>query len=371
MFTPDFHRIGGYERQALSLSMHLKKLGLDVFILSNNPLKLPAKEEIEGIEILRLKAIPFAEPSWLTEHNAAFLGLARLRRRFDILHAHALNRMSLSAVLAARLLGKKTLIKVASEKDFVDFIGSPLQHDAIFRKLLHACDRYVSLNDNITGEFLSAGILKNKIIDMTNGVDTECFKPSPAEERPRLKKNLGLAGTPLIVFVGRLIATKDVDSLLRAFPLVLQKMPEAVLVIIGDGPKRLELDELSRQSSAKNNILFTGEQQNIAPYLQAADVFAFPSLVEGNPNALLEAMACGLACVACDIAGVKRVISENMGEGVKVPAGDFKALANGIISAFARRNELGAAARKKALDDFSFDKLGQKYLRIYEELLAS
>jgi len=127
--------------------------------------------------------------------------------------------------------------------------------------------------------------------------------PVPEEEKQRLRKELGVSGKKVIMFVGRLVKVKGVDILLRAFARL--NRPDAVLVIVGDGPERENLEHFVTDLGISDRVIFTGWRNDASKLVSIADVFVLPSLSEGLPQSLLEALAHGVPCIVSDIPQLK------------------------------------------------------------------
>jgi glycosyltransferase involved in cell wall biosynthesis len=147
-------------------------------------------------------------------------------------------------------------------------------------------------------------------------------------EKKRLQKSLGITGWPVILSVARLAEQKGQRDLIRAMVRLAESARESVLVLVGDGPDRSFLEALARDISLRR-VVFAGNQDDPLPWLAAADVFVLPSLYEGLPGALIEAMAAGLPCIATDIPGNRDLIKDGQ-TGLLVPVNNFAALADAI-----------------------------------------
>ncbi len=175
-----------------------------------------------------------------------------------------------------------------------------------------------------------------RIYVIPNPVMTDTAKPGPA---------LGLS--PFILAIGRLTRQKGFDSLIEAFALCAQQHPVWRLVILGDGPERSALEHLITSKQLAGRVLMPGARQDTSRWLGQADLFVLSSRFEGFPNALLEAMAAGLAVVsfACE-SGPPDIISHKI-NGLLVPEGDVEALSdamNGLMIDESLRRSLGAKA---------------------------
>jgi glycosyltransferase involved in cell wall biosynthesis len=193
-----------------------------------------------------------------------------------------------------------------------------------------------------------------------NGVDTKRFVPSAAGPA---RRELGLDDVPTAVCVGRLDAQKGQEVLVRAWPGVRARVPDAVLVLVGDGPRREALVELADRLGIADAVLLPGVRSDVPRWYTAADVVAFSSL-HGEAMALtpLEAQASGRPLVASDVSGVRESLGR--GAGTVVPPGDASAFATAVADRLAdpdRAAAEGAAGRRHAEAELdvarSFDRL--------------
>ena len=181
----------------------------------------------------------------------------------------------------------------------------------------------------------------------------------------REERELGVAAERLIVFTGRLSPEKRADDLIRAYERLRSSFPDVALAVIGSGREEEKLRTL-----AGGNVIFPGVVDDTAPWLRAADVFVLPSDTEGMSNALLEAMACGLPCVASEVGAARDLVGEDEA-GLLFEAGDEQALEAALArmlkdEAFAEA--AGRAARKTAVDAFSLDSVADRLIAQYREL---
>jgi glycosyltransferase involved in cell wall biosynthesis len=177
-----------------------------------------------------------------------------------------------------------------------------------------------------------------------------------------------LRAGPTVGTIGRLDTQKGHDLLVRALP----QLPDVTAVIVGDGPERDTVTALARELGVTDRLVLTGWRDDARDVLTTFDVFALPSRFEGFPLVLLEAMLASRPVVAADVGSVSEAIVD--GEtGLLVDAGDVDALAAGISTLLAdepRRRALGAAARKRVLDNFSPDAAAKAFEALYEEILS-
>jgi glycosyltransferase involved in cell wall biosynthesis len=213
------------------------------------------------------------------------------------------------------------------------------------------------------------------------GVDARAFQPDP-HAGALVRAELGLApGTPLIISVSRLVYKKGLTYLLEALPQVLAEHPRAVLVIAGYGDLREELERRAADLGVAASVHFPGqlERERAARYVAAADVYAVPSIrdqrgnVDGLPNALLEGMGTGRPIVASRVAGIPDVISDGQ-HGLLAPERDPAALAMAISRLLGDRalaERLGAAARRRVLDELTWDIAAERFEQAYERAIGN
>lgn len=215
---------------------------------------------------------------------------------------------------------------------------------------------------------ISRGFAAQRIEVVPNGIDTEWFKPDAVLRRDQRRK-LGLRAEDIAVGVlGRLNATKDFPTFLRAIALLAGTMPKARFLCVGGGEERDRLERLARELGIANRLLFTGEL-DAAAALNAFDIFCSPSVTEGFSNAIAEAMACGLPCIVTDVGDSAMIVGD---AGIVVPPSSPEALAKAIEQQI--RN-LGAhdpaRPRRRIVDNFSMDAMVERTLDVFRAVLAA
>ena len=202
------------------------------------------------------------------------------------------------------------------------------------------------------------GVPKARLSYIPNGVDTEFFAPAGAAPSAR---------APEILCVARLAGDKDHMTLLRAFELVLQTHPTARLRIVGDGPEEANLRAWAREHAAGSNVDFIAGGLDMRAHYAGACVFALSSVREGQPNVILEAMACGLPVCATAVGGIPRLVEDGV-NGFLSPAGDAAAMAKNcckLLADGALCDALGQAGRTRVEKDFSFTAMVEAHQRIF------
>ncbi len=210
-----------------------------------------------------------------------------------------------------------------------------------------------------------AGVAKEKLHPIYNGVDLELFRSGDASS---VRRQLGLsADLPILLFVGNLLPVKNPLLLMRAHAKVCRETP-CQLVMIGGGPMDSEIRQLASQLKSATHVKLVGRKiaDEVASYMQAADLLCLSSNNEGVPNVILEAFASGLRVISTNVGGISEVQPENF-LGRLVPSGDVEALASGIKELLREkpdREKIRAHAEK-----FSWKKAADAYFQLLQQSL--
>lgn len=363
---------GGAERQAERLAVYLKNNGWPVWVITRRADGLPPYQEYQGLEIIRPLTVGIGKLKTVTFVLGTLISLWRLRSKYSILHAHLVFGSAFAAIIAARFLGKRVIVKLGNSGEFGD-VQTSLRtlrgrlRLAILRKW---ADVIIALDDSIYSELLSVGIDPGRIRRIPNGIDVGKF--SPLEARSEAKNKFDLTDKVVMIYVGRLSPQKSLPTLLQALEKSLPACPGLHLLLIGDGPDRIALEEQAQLSGIGGHVTFLGNQLDVRPYLNVADLFVLPSKSEGISNALLEAMSAGLACMVTTVGGNFDILDQGRC-GVLLPPGDVSAWSDALIefgSDSNKRQILGEAAQRHVSSHFDFSVVGSLYENLYAELSA-
>lgn len=398
MIVPSFDRIGGYERQAFSMCLAYQRMGKHPYIVTQNMGNLPCYEIREGIEIYRFYPF-FQKITYTYERELEKLFAVELAGQVDIVHCHAFDFTAGWAIRIASAYKIPTLVKVATEQDVVMFQEKIKQKHSrlkrVLKKLVNQkttekqrdddnagfkdalnnlmkATRFISLNSNIKKELMAAHAAEQKILTLPNGVDVQHYRPATLDEKQRLKQKLGFENKPyLITYTGRFEERKRVTDLIIAWHRIAKQFPQHHLILVGAGNEMEACQSQVRSLELSNRVTFVGEVQNVEDYLKITDCYVFPSRLEGMPNVVLEAMACGLPIISTTIPGIVEIIQDGK-TGLLVPPMDADALTKALTDILGKPEMarwLGKAAREEALRNYSFDHLGKSYFEIYQNLL--
>lgn len=345
-----------------------------------------SKEEFRPIVCcLRDKSVIGRE---IERHGIEVIELDRMRRhQFDPILVWKLYRLMLEReiqVVATDEYHASLYGRLAARWAKVPAVVSTV-HNVYRRKLSHRfrinrvlarwSDRIIAVSNRVKADLLRFDrVSPSKVEVVPNGIDPCRFEDlSPkAEARKKLSlpENAFLIGT-----VGRLSIAKGHHDLLSAFRLLMDEegRPDLRLVIIGDGPLREELTQTVQQMGLEKVVFFLGTRRDVPDCLSALDLFVFPSLWEGQGIALVEAMAARLPIVCADYEGAREIVSDGV-EALLVEPKEPRRLKEGIVRLL--RDEglgrsLSAAARSRAVTDFSVQGMVREHERFYKEILRT
>jgi sugar transferase (PEP-CTERM/EpsH1 system associated) len=298
--------------------------------------------------------------------------LAQVMRDFRPDIAHSRNWGAIEAMPAARLCGLP--VAIHSEHGYeVDMLaGLPLRRRVLRRFAYAAADAVFTVSEELRSYHSLQGWLpKKRIRVLPNGVDTSRFAQRP-RERAETRQRLGLDDESLVLgAVGRLVPIKEHATLLQAAEILLSRGVPVQVLLVGSGPELEKLQEFTATSPRlSGRVVFTGAVSDVPALLSAMDVFVLPSRSEGMSNTLLEAMASSLPIVATRVGGNPELVEEER-TGILFKPGDVMALA-AILERIGRdsslRQELGQAARRRAVEHFSLEGMIERYRTLYVEL---
>jgi len=371
-FDPEY---SGAALQALTLARELRGRGHHVEFITNRWAGLPEWGEVEGFRVWRL------EPGRLRKHRELRLwfNLARLvwrrRREFDILHSHGAYYTHAFIGPLGRVTGLRTLVKASLANDDLQDLSRPLI-GWLHRFMLRRIDACVAISQDLAQEFRAGGLAPARIHYLPNGVDSVRFHPADAGARPALRASLGLPDQrPIALYIGVLDERKNILWLAQQWVHNRGFGTDALLVAVGpqsredpEGVLRGRLQALSQ--GAPDLFQLRDFTPDILPWYQSADVLVLPSLKEGLPNVVLEAMACGLPCIAARASGSRELIVQGR-TGYTYEHGDAADMARALSLCLGPEGRsLGAEARRLVEERYSIRAIADRYEALYARLLG-
>jgi glycosyltransferase involved in cell wall biosynthesis len=362
--------------QAFNLATALRRRGAEPIIVSANLSGSPAHELYHGIPLYRVPVLKGSD-TLRVSFWASFLALlVRLRGRFDVIHAHGTGPHAIVGP-AGWLFRTPTILKIAMAGSDINFRGMGRLLGRTTRAMVRPIDRYIATTEAIAAEFAAAGLDAGRVRLIPNGVDTETNRPLDPQAKAALRRELQLPDGPLAITVGIVISRKNVDGALRAFAAAAGRGAPGHFLVLGPMPAEHaayhdSLRAMIRTHNLGARVTFLGYRTPVAPYLQAADVFVFPSRQEGMPNSVLEAMACGLPCLVSQSAGVEASVVTHGTSGFALDVADEASWADTLQRLLCEpelRARIGEGARQAIEARFSLDAIATRYWQLYHELL--
>lgn len=361
----------GYTFRTRAILREQRKLGWETFHLTS-PKQVDCtvpEETVEGLHFFRTPAPPPAArriPGWdewllMQRLRARLEEVARLVRP-DVIHAHSPVLNAAPALAVGRRLGLPVVYEVRAfwEDAAVDH-GTTREGSLRYRltrayetRALRQADHVFTICEGLRRDIVERGIAPSKVTVIPNAVDIDSFEPGGMPD-DALKSRLGLSGASVIGFIGSFYAYEGLDLLLDAMPALLQRRPDARLLLVGGGPQDSALKGRASALGIADKVVFTGRvpHAEVHRYYDLVDVLAYPRhsmrLTElVTPLKPLEAMAQGRLLVASDVGGHRELIRD--GEtGRLFAAGDAKALAARLEQTLAERERwpaMRAAGRR-------------------------
>lgn len=358
--------VGGAERQARLQAEELLSRGWVVEVVTARD-RGTDSGYLGPVLVRRLPRINARYLRTLTYLPALALFLLAKGRGYDLVHVHLANLQADVVGVVCRLLRVPVYVKLAA--------GGRRGEIDRMRKVT-GLTRYVGIrwakraqatSEEIVTDLRAIGIPEARILRIPNGLSIATYRPIATADRAKLRSELGLPpGLILTLYAGRFAGYKGVLDLLAAWKAMSTPVPSALVLV---GAPAID-DPVSIPEAP--GVIVRGWTSNIAPYLQACEIYAHPSHVDGMPNAVLEAMASGMAVIATRIAAIPEMIEDGV-SGVLVERGNIEQLRNAIASLIAdqaTRDRLGAAASARAIAEYPIERVVDRIETAYLEILA-
>lgn len=410
MFAPI---VGGAEARAEKQARQLQALGHDVTIVTlRHNKRWKRNEQIDGLTVIRVGGLysragilRIGRLGHLPIDILLFITLWRLRKHFDLFHSLQLSPLAGVAALLGKLMRKPVIISIPStgpgkkqqQEDatlmadtltetnylkvaFKDIVVGDIAYlaksafggQAILNYLKRSDAYYQILSSRSLPYMTAHGFRADRIIRIPNGVDAAKYHPAE-EKRPdpmRPERD--------ILCVARLQYPKGIDVLLHAWGRMMHAPAEwradlkPRLLIAGEGPLQAQLERIAADLNIQDSVVFLGLRKDVIALLQQAWAFVLPSRWEGMPNALLEAMACGLPCVATRVSGSEDIIADDI-NGLLVEPEEPLAMAEALHKLVGDTDlalRLAKEGRETILRDYQLSSVAERCVELYRRALS-
>ena len=376
--THEYPPVGGGGSPTIhEINLRLFRMGYNINVLTTAFRNAPRKEIIGRIHIERLYSHRTEQATTSLDYIAIYAlsstyHALRYYNGNDIIHAYFVIPAGIPGYFMKKIR-KKPLIVTIFGADIYDPTRFKLQRKIInslaTRRILRSADIVTTISHDLASRIREVYDTNVEIIHC--GVDTVTFCPGNPE---KTKKELGLDTIKTqILFVGRLVRRKSVDSLLLAMKEIIKEHEDVELNIIGQGPEREMLERIINKSNLQKHVSLVGfvDKKQLIKYYQDCDIFVMPSLHEGQGCAVLEAMSCGKPIVATNVGGIPDSVINNY-NGILVPPNNPKELGKALLSLIGDdklRLKLGANSRKRSVSKFDWSIIAKQINKIYSELV--
>ena len=355
---------GGMQRVVVDLCLRVDPSRFKMRVCCLNGLGANAEELTQaGIPISLVKKGPGLDYSLPIRLRKLFM-----RERVGIVHTHGINPFFYGTI-GARLTGRLVTIQTDHARGLFPVARKEMTSE---RVLSWFVDRIVAVSEGVRSDLIKyERIDPSKIEVIYNGIDEQRFRT--AIDPVKKRAELGIRPEETVIGVGvRLSEQKGISYLIEAAAVLFRDYPTVKLLILGDGELRGSLERLAEERGVREKVLFTGFRSDMGELLQIIDIYALPSLWEGHPLVLLEAMAAGKPVVATDIPGNNEIV-QNGRTGLLVPCRNSERLANALGTLAADRElrlSMGAAGYERYLREFRLDRMIRDYEDLYQRCLS-
>jgi len=375
MLSIDFlPNVGGIASHIYELAKKLIEQDNEVFIITfRDKLYNKKYEEIAGIKIFRVYYPKIKYFGWIIYLIQALIKLKLLdyKRKIDIIHSHTL----LPDSFLFFFFRKKCKIQTEHTSGFLELVEKN-KYVKILSFLLNQADFIIGPSEELVNNFIKIGIDKSKTAFIPNGVDIKKFNPKIDGNKIRKKYSIR-KNEKLILCPRRLEPKNGVIYLVKALPYIIEKIRNIKCMVVGGGfedEKKRIIKEIKKKNIAEKIVLVgTIPNHKMPEYYATSDIVVLPSLKEATSIAGLEAMAMCKPVVGTNAGGLPYII-ENEKTGLIVPPKNPKVLAKAIISILNNEEKqisMGATARKRVEEKFSWEIIAKKILEIYKQVFEN
>jgi glycosyltransferase involved in cell wall biosynthesis len=395
--------VGGIEKHCYELSRKLISKGINIFLISrkndrfNETSFIP---HLSNIENFYMKRIPpggtFKGHGWnalipMVEYIIRMIILLiKHNKSYDIIMISGFKILSFPAILVAILTNKKSILKIESPEELTTEVSEESLNTMSIVKssktirfvnkarsvLLRKMDYIVAISEEIDGLLIKRGVKKHRIVIIPNGIDIDKLRPVKYEKKQTIRNKLSLpAEKTIFVYTGRLTYNKGIMLLVQAWEKVKKRYDDIYLLLIGPGKGshrscEEELRKFLNEHNLEDSVSITGEVADVTEYLQAADIFVFPSEYEGFSISLLEALACALPSIATRVGSAPEIII-NRKNGILIRSRNELELEEAFYWLLSNKEQwamIGNNARQSIIEQYSMDVVANKYVSLFEDL---
>ncbi|MEM2338355.1 MAG: glycosyltransferase family 4 protein [Candidatus Bathyarchaeia archaeon] len=378
-----FPTIGGTEVAIYELGKRLVNKGCEVVLVTPTPSVRSKCEDDSGMDVYRvpiplelsmLSPIHFYgrlfPPPLISTRVLLKILEKNKNRKIDILHQFHLFYLGATCVFAKKILKIPLITSLMGWDTYDPLHPLPRLHQPYLEFVMGHSNLITSPSKRLLSCMSQAH--KEKVRVIPHGVDISRFNIHV--NRNEQKEKLGVKSDEILALaVQRLAPKKAVEHLIYAMSIVSKENPKVKLVIVGDGPEKARLTELTRKLGINQNVVFKGfvDSQDLPKYYLACDIFVLHSLYEQFGIVLVEAMACGKPVISTTVGAIPEIV-DNEKIGFLVEPKNPKQLADAILKLAndeKLRKKFGEEGKKKAKENYDWNIIVEKYLKVYKQLI--
>jgi glycosyltransferase involved in cell wall biosynthesis len=394
IFTETYYPVvGGGETQAQLLADSLIARGQSVILLTRRSDRdLKKYERVGSVPVYRIHPVGGGQLKKWGLVFSAIPALLKLRNQFDLVFVSGYRIVGISAVILCKILRKKCILKADSQGEMSgDFFNAGLRKFRLSHRFLpfkfflgfrnytlKKADAFVALSGELANELEAFGVPDRKINRIPNSVDVARFHPVTREQKQFLRQKLSLPDNcTIVIYTGRLVTYKGLPLLVKVWKELSKKHSDIKLLLVGGGGLDIhnceqELKSFVKAHQLSGSVLFTGDIRNVHEYLQASDIFVFPTENETFGSSLIEAMACQLPVITTPVGAINEIVTDRQ-NGLVIQTGNshllFQAL-DLLIQEEQLRHQLGRSAQMTVDKHYTSDVVTERYMALFTEYLT-
>ena len=330
--------------------------------------EVPLKDEVDGIKVFypRYLVIPKIMRSlyWLFFYVGVINCVRKIQEEFDF--DVILSMWAYPDGVGSYFIGKnlKKLVVIGSLGSDINVYRKSFKRRNLIACAMKRCAKVIVVSSDLKNKIMAMGVDEQKITVLHNGIQEDVFKPM---DKAQCRNELGLPlDKRIVLHVGNHVYVKGVDILIDAAK---DLSDEYCVAMVGDGVLTETLKKIVKDGSYKAEVLFAGRKSHdeIPKWINAADVFCLSSRNEGQPNVVLEALACGVPVVASRVGGIPEIINSEY-LGVLVGSENPNALFQGIIAAFEKQWDQDVICRR--VEGYTWKDNAEELSKILKEAIS-
>lgn len=363
---------GGSGVVATELGRALANRGHEIhFIAYSVPFRLSKVTENIFFHEVSVSRYPlFDFPPYALSLTSKMVDVAKYEK-LDLLHVHYAIPHATSAVLARDILNKESIslpVVTTLHGTDITIVGQDASYTPVVTYSINASDGVTAVSNYLRQETYDAFDIKAPIKVIPNFIDTEHFR---RQEKDHFRSVICGPGQKVVAHVSNFRRVKNVPHVIEIFHRILREGVSAKLLLVGDGPDRSNVEQLTRDRGIQEVVRFLGKQDPVQEILSIADLFLLTSGSESFGLALLEAMACGVPVVCSDVGGLPELVFGS-GAGYLCPLGDIEEFSKAcmrILTNDSLHAQMAKHARDYAVSNYDTHGIVAQYEEYYEEII--